>query len=53
MHFGLGDATEVDRLEVRWPSGLVQRFENVRADQFLLIEEGQEIRPMAARAGLQ
>ncbi len=26
-HFGLGDATRVERLEVRWPDGLLERFE--------------------------
>lgn len=29
---GLGDATQVDRLEVRWPSGARQSYENLAAD---------------------
>jgi len=41
VHFGLGDNTKVRRLEVRWPSGLVEVLENVEADQFLLIREGE------------
>ncbi len=41
LHFGLGENTEVRPLEVRWPSGLVEVFENVEADQFLLIREGE------------
>lgn len=41
LHFGLGDESQVARLEVRWPSGLVQNFENVAADRFLRIEEGK------------
>lgn len=41
VHFGLGDNTQVRRLEVRWPSGLVEVFENLEADQFLLIREGE------------
>ncbi len=45
--------TEVERLEVRWPSGLVQRFEHVKSDRFLLIEEGEGIRPISAGSGLQ
>lgn len=40
VHFGLGDAVRVERLEVHWPSGQVDRFENVVADQFLRAEEG-------------
>src|SRR5207249_10183580 len=35
VHFGLGAATKVDRLEVRWPSGRVERRANVAADQFI------------------
>ena len=39
VHFGLGKHTIVDELTVRWPSGTVQRLENVQADQILLIRE--------------
>ena len=39
-HFGLGGNTKVDRLEVLWPSGLRQTFQNIAADGFYLIEEG-------------
>src|SRR5690606_10708558 len=28
LHFGLGEDPVVQELEVRWPSGQVQRFEN-------------------------
>lgn len=37
--FGLGDRTKVDRIEVRWPSGIVQILEDVRVDQILTIQE--------------
>ena len=39
VHFGLGFSETVDALEIRWPSGHLQRLENMPADQFLLIEE--------------
>ena len=39
LHFGLGAETEIDSLEVRWPSGLVQELRDLRADQLLTIEE--------------
>ena len=32
VHFGLGDATRVDRLEVRWPSGQVEVRSDLRAN---------------------
>jgi enediyne biosynthesis protein E4 len=43
VHFGLGAATRVDRLVVRWPSGQVDTVENVAADQLVYIEEGKGI----------
>jgi hypothetical protein len=39
MHFGLGEATQVDFVEVSWPSGKVQRLENLEANQILKIQE--------------
>src|SRR5262249_53402414 len=41
VHFGLGDATRIDRLTVRWPSGTVQTLDDVAADQHVVITEGQ------------
>ena len=41
LHFGLGRDTRVYHLEVRWPSGLIEKFENVEGDQFLVITEGE------------
>jgi hypothetical protein len=38
-HFGLGQSTEVDRLIIRWPSGIVQTLEHVKADQILTVKE--------------
>jgi hypothetical protein len=32
---GLGDDTTAKLIEIRWPSGIVQKFENVKARQFL------------------
>jgi enediyne biosynthesis protein E4 len=40
LHFGLGPATTVTRIEVRWPSGLVQEWKNVRVNQILSLTEG-------------
>jgi hypothetical protein len=43
LHFGLGRAKQVDRLEIRWPSGLVERFESVEANQLVYVQEGRGI----------
>ncbi|MEW4569447.1 FG-GAP-like repeat-containing protein [Tautonia sp. JC769] len=40
LHFGLGDADTVDALEVRWPSGLVERFTSLSPDAGHLLREG-------------
>jgi hypothetical protein len=42
VHFGLGDATKVDRLTIRWPSGKIQVLADVRADAHVVIDEGRE-----------
>lgn len=39
VHFGLGPATEVTELAIRWPSGIVQTLKDVRCDQVLEVEE--------------
>jgi hypothetical protein len=38
--FGLGDASVVDTLEVRWPRGLVERASGVAIDQVVQVTEG-------------
>ena len=42
VHFGLGDATNVDLVRVEWPSGLVQELRDVAPNQLLTITEHQE-----------
>ena len=39
VHFGLGERTLIDRIEIRWPGGIEQVLERVRADQILAVEE--------------
>ena len=39
LHFGLGKATTADAIEIRWPSGLMQRFENVMGNRVVRIRE--------------
>jgi hypothetical protein len=41
IHVGLGKATHVDRLEVRWPSGETETLENIDSNQRILWVEGQ------------
>lgn len=38
MHFGLGDANEVDSVEVRWPDGKYQLLRKVKTNQVLKLD---------------
>jgi len=40
VHFGLGAAAKIDSLEVHWPSGLLERFENLTVDAIHTLKEG-------------
>ncbi len=46
VHFGLGQEKRAKLIEIAWPSGIVQKLENVAADQILRVEE-----PKAKPAG--
>lgn len=41
--FGLGQASHVDSLWVHWPGGVVTQFDEIQANQTLLIKEGEGI----------
>ena len=44
-HFGLGSATTVDRLSIRWPLGSIEEAKNLTADRFYTAREGSGIQP--------
>ena len=44
LHFGLGQA-RVAHLEIQWPSGIVERYPNVRCDQLITIREAHGVIP--------
>jgi hypothetical protein len=39
VHFGLGKADRVDRLEIRWPSGKKQVLKNLRGNRHIVVDE--------------
>ena len=45
VHFGLGAASRVDSVEVRWPSGAVDTLTNLQADRFYAVREGLGVVP--------
>lgn len=42
MHFGLGQATTIQRIEVKWPSGAVTVLNHVGVNQILRIKEPEQ-----------
>jgi lipopolysaccharide biosynthesis regulator YciM len=56
IHFGLGKARQVDRVEIRWPSGRIDGYDNLAADAAYRLREGEpDPRPLpefqAGKAG--
>jgi hypothetical protein len=43
VHFGLGKAEKVELLEIRWPSGQVDRLKDVKPNQAVYVKEGEGI----------
>jgi hypothetical protein len=39
VHFGLGERQKIDRVEVRWPRGLVQKIAHPAINQLHVITE--------------
>ena len=44
LHFGLGTTNKIDSVELRWPSGKLERLKDVSADNIYTIIEGQGIK---------
>jgi hypothetical protein len=44
LHFGLGDAKEIDSIQVKWPTTQkIEKFAKIDANQILTIKEGSGI----------
>ncbi len=43
VHFGLGSAAKIEWVEIRWPSGLTERFANLAVDQIHTLKEGSGV----------
>jgi enediyne biosynthesis protein E4 len=40
LHFGIGSAAKIDSLEIRWPGGIVERFDELAVDKIHTLKEG-------------
>jgi hypothetical protein len=45
LHFGLGEALRADRIELRWPSGRTDQFDNLDPGRYRLVE-GENPQPL-------
>jgi enediyne biosynthesis protein E4 len=45
LHFGIGESTAVNKVEVRWPSGFVEQVSLPGVDRIFAIEEGKGVVP--------
>jgi hypothetical protein len=43
IHFGLGTHDHLDKAEIIWPGGRVEKLTNLAADRFYLLKEGQGV----------
>jgi hypothetical protein len=43
LHFGLEKRSKISLIEIRWPSGIVDKVSDVRANRMLTIKEGQGV----------
>jgi len=43
VHFGIGKAETVERLDIRWPSGAVDSLKDVAPNQLIFVKEGEGI----------
>jgi enediyne biosynthesis protein E4 len=49
VHFGLGRSSKIDGVEVRWPSGLVEHFDNLAVDAIHVLKEGSGVASAAQK----
>jgi hypothetical protein len=43
LHFGLGRATKADRVEISWPSGAKENFQDLAANHLYVVQESKGI----------
>ena len=39
LHFGLGNRKQIDSIEIRWPTGKIDRYQNLEANRILSLSE--------------
>ncbi len=52
VHFGIGTASQIDSLTIIWPSGLIEKYYNLKANQYLEVVENAKIAPVEIITGI-
>ncbi|PHI21188.1 hypothetical protein CEQ90_03980 [Lewinellaceae bacterium SD302] len=51
LHFGLGSNTQIDNIQVFWPSGIVDSYDNITSiNQLMGLTEGETVLPLVLTA---
>ena len=43
VHFGLGSASKIDKIEIHWPDGAKEEIKNPAVDQIIIVVEGKAV----------
>jgi hypothetical protein len=50
LHFGLGQVSTTEKLEIHWPSGVVEQFTLPGVDRYFTVEEGKGLIPSSQQS---
>jgi len=50
-HFGLGSAARVERIVIRWPSGVIQELGEMAGDRLIVVKEPSRLRTVSTHDG--
>jgi hypothetical protein len=43
VHFGIGDADQVESLKIIWPNGQMSKFQNLPADKYYVVSQEKNV----------
>ncbi len=46
VYFGIGSANSIEKVQIHWPDGTIEKLKNIRPDRFYISTEGMGITPL-------